>query len=95
MIYVVAKNYIREEKVNDFMTLAKKLVEDTNSKDAGCIRYQLYQDINNPTVFTFIEEWESMELLNRHMEADHFKEIVPQLAAMSEKPEDVNILQQI
>ena len=44
MIKVVAENFIKSEKVEEFIVLAKQLVQDTRQNDAGCIRYELLQD---------------------------------------------------
>lgn len=74
MIKVVAKNIIKAEKVDEFITLAQKLVQETNQNDAGCISYELYQDIANPQILTIIEEWENKDALEQHMAAQHFKE---------------------
>ncbi|HVI42203.1 MAG TPA: putative quinol monooxygenase [Anaerovoracaceae bacterium] len=93
MIKVVAKNIVRKDKIEEFITLAEKLVEATNQKDEGCIHYELYRDLNDPQVLTFIEEWESMEVLNKHMAAAHFKEIGPKLGEFKDGPEDVHLYQ--
>lgn len=93
MIKVVAKNYIKADKVEEYITLARQLVKDTNDKDAGCIRYELFQDTSNPQTLTIIEEWEDMKALNEHMEAKHFKEIVPLFDELSQKPGEVNLYQ--
>lgn len=93
MIKVVAGNTVKREKIGEFITLAEKLVEATNKYDEGCIHYDLYQDLNNPQLLTFIEEWESMDALNKHMAAEHFKEIVPKLGAFADGAEDVHLYQ--
>ncbi len=91
MIKIVAKNYIKKEKVEDYIALAKKLVKATNENDAGCLHYQLYQDTANPQILTILEEWESDEHLKLHMEAPHFKEMVPAFSEFQEKPGEMNI----
>ena len=78
MIKVVANNYLKEECVDEFIRLAKIIVEKTNALDKGCISYQLYRNTENPLQLTMLEEWESMDAINAHMQADHFKEIIPQ-----------------
>jgi hypothetical protein len=35
-------------------------------KEDGCLRYDLFADADDPTKFTFIEEWASREALNAH-----------------------------
>jgi quinol monooxygenase YgiN len=91
MIKVVAQNTVKKEKIDEFIALAEKLVEATNKHDKGCIHYELYQDLDNPQLLTFIEEWESMEALDQHMAADHFKELVPQLGAFADGPKELHI----
>ncbi len=95
MVKVVAKNYVQKDKVEDFISLAEKLVKATVQNDAGCIHYELFQDSSDPQVLTIIEEWESMDLLKQHMAAAHFKEIVPQFATLSEKPGETNLYQKL
>ncbi len=95
MIKVVAKNIIKEEKVSEFIALAKKLVQETVQNDAGCIHYELYQDMSNPQVLTIIEEWENKEALNQHMAAKHFKEATSQFKDFMEKPGEINLYQKL
>ncbi len=42
------------------------LVEDTR-KEAGCIRYDLFRDMQDPDIFVFVEEWETRALWESHM----------------------------
>ena len=93
MIKVVATNRVKKEKLEEFIALAEKLVEATNKYDEGCIHYDLYQDLNDSQLLTFIEEWESMEMLDKHMAASHFNELVPKLGAIADGPENVRIYQ--
>lgn len=94
MIKIVAKNYIKADKVQEIIALAKKLVQETIQKDKGCIRYELFQDLSNPQILTFIEEWENKEALDRHM-SKHFKEIVPYVAECSEKTGETSLYQKL
>ncbi|RBP48765.1 putative quinol monooxygenase [Arenicella xantha] len=48
------------------------LIEPTR-KEQGCIRYDLHQDNEEPSVFVFYESWESRELWQEHMNNDHLK----------------------
>lgn len=91
MIKVVAKNFIKAEKADLFISLAKQLVQDTRQKDAGCIRYELVQDINNPLLLTMLEEWKDQEALDNHMAAKHFKEAVALFTDLEERPCEINL----
>ena len=91
MIKVVAKNFVKFEKIDEFILLAKQLVHDTRQNDTGCISYELMQDIQNPQLLTMLEEWEDQASLNKHMEAKHFKEAVAMFMDFIEKPGEINL----
>ena len=95
MIKIVAKNFIKEDKVEEFLNLAKTLEEATNKNDAGCLHYGLYKDMNQKNVYTFIEEWESKEVLKVHMNAKHFTEIVPKLNELTEKAGELSMYEKV
>lgn len=91
MIQVVAINYIKKEKVEEFLKLAKLLEHETNTKDAGCISYRLVQDVKEPYTYAFIEAWETKDALDAHMAAKHFTDLVPKLQDFMEKPGAMNL----
>lgn len=94
MIKVVAKHFVKEDKVNEFLELAKKLVEAT-LKEEGNIKYELFQDVKNSKIITMIEEWEDKDVLNKHMNSEHFVEIVPILSSFMEKPAEMNLYKKL
>ena len=91
VVYVVAKNFVKEGCLDEFLTLARHLVEETNKNDAGCVSYGMYQDSQNPLVITTLEQWETQEDLDRHMKAPHFLETIPKLGALCQGPAEINI----
>jgi len=95
MIKIVAKQTVKQAKIDNFIALARKLAAQTRKSDAGCIRYELFQDVKELRTLTFIEEWENQNALDEHMRAGHFKEIFPQLAALCEKPGEINIYRKV
>lgn len=95
MIKVVAKQFIKKGMLEEFLPVARLLVEETNKKDAGCIRYEMYQDLNDPLIVTVIEEWESQEVLDSHMKASHFVDNIPKINACCEKPAEINIYKKL
>lgn len=90
MVKVTAKMVVKENEFDALKNIIKNLVEDTRKED-GCICYELFQDINNKQIFTFIEEWESEEALNKHMESKHLLEARPKLKELQETKMEVNI----
>ncbi|MFP2428825.1 putative quinol monooxygenase [Enterobacter ludwigii] len=51
-------------------------VIDTSLEEDGCISYQLNRDTDNPRRFVWTEEWESKELLERHLSASHIAHLL-------------------
>jgi quinol monooxygenase YgiN len=83
MIIIVSKNIIKEGKAKEFKAMAKELIEESR-KEAGCISYNLHQDINNENILTFIEEWQDKEAIELHNKSTHFTTIVPKLGEFRE-----------
>lgn len=89
MIKVVAKFLIKKEKVDEVRSITKELIDQTREED-GNLSYELYQDIDNPQIFSFIEEWQSKEALEAHMGTDHFKKALPELESISAGEPEIN-----
>ena len=95
MIKIVAKLTVKQDKIDSFLALAKKLAAETRKSDAGCLRYELFQDVKEPGTLTFIEEWGNQAALDAHKAAGHFKEIFPRLAELCEKPGEINVYRKV
>jgi quinol monooxygenase YgiN len=91
MVKVVADNYIKAEMADEFIVLAKQLVQDTRKYDAGCIRYELLRDIKSPQHLIMLEEWEDQESLTKHSESKHFIEAVSKFEEYMENPGDIHL----
>jgi quinol monooxygenase YgiN len=94
MITIVAKNLIKQGKVQEFKILAEKLINESR-KESGNIAYNLYEDSNNSNILTFIEEWESEEAIKLHNNSKHFTSIVPKFSDLKEKQSEVNLYKMI
>lgn len=68
---VVAKVIAKKEAIVQLKAELLKLVEPTR-QEAGCIEYRLHQDCDDPAVFTFYENWESLACLEQHLDSKHF-----------------------
>lgn len=94
MITIVAKKTIKQGKTKEFKELVEKLINESRN-EAGCIAYNLYEDINNSNILTFIEEWKSEEDIKLHNGTDHYTSIVPKLAELQEGKTEVNLYKMI
>ena len=95
MIYVVAKQFVKPDKLEEFFKLAKELVEKTNQLDEGCAAYGMYQDTSDPSIVTVLEQWESQEALDKHGKAAHFVDLIPKLGAFCSKPPELNMYKKL
>lgn len=89
MIIIIAKKTMKQECVAEFEQLAKELVEESN-KEEGCIEYHLYQDLEYPNRYTYIEKWKDQEAIDAHNQSKHYTSIVPKMAELAEGPTEVS-----
>ena len=85
---VVARIKAKPEWVDEVRELLCGLVKPTR-KESGCISYELLQNRNDPTDFTFVEEWASHAALESHAASDHLKAIGPKLLPVVENAPDI------
>jgi len=64
-VIILASLKIKEGKRNEFLDLFKPIIEATRN-EAGCIRYDLFQDTEDENIFTFIEEYDSEASFDAH-----------------------------
>jgi len=95
MLKIVAENFVKEDCLEKFMELSKIIVEKTTTLDQGCISYAMCQDLNDPLHCSMIEEWESKEMLDKHMQAAHFIEIIPQIRDCCSSPGGITAYKKI
>ena len=82
-IRVVARIKAQPDKIDAVRELLVGLIGPTR-KEAGCIAYELLQNTADPTDFTFVEEWTSMEALEAHFATAHLRNaqrLMPEVAA--------------
>jgi quinol monooxygenase YgiN len=78
---VVAKLVARKDTVESVKTELLKLIAPTRQED-GCIEYRLHQDNEDPAVFIFYENWESLASLEQHINSRHYKDYIAALDGM-------------
>lgn len=86
MIKLVSKGYFYEDKIGEAIKLYEVLVKESK-KEKGCLAYNLFQDKNDKTILTMIEEWKSDDCLEYHKNSDHFKKLVPIISTFRKKAE--------
>jgi quinol monooxygenase YgiN len=71
-IIVVAHFTAKPGKEAALLELLCSLMEPTR-KEAGCLRYELNQEIENPAAFTFAEKFSSREAFESHVKSPYIK----------------------
>ena len=95
MVKVTAVNIVKAGCVEDFLAVAKELVEKTNALDKGCIKYELCKNLNDPLCYVMLEDWEDQASLDGHMSAKHFVELIPKMVDLSSQPTAITILEKV
>ena len=68
MITIIAKFNVLSGSVEEFKKCAVNVVRDTR-KEKGNLAYKIYQDRQDSTKFTFIEEWLNDTAIKQHNNA--------------------------
>jgi quinol monooxygenase YgiN len=87
-VRVIAHIKAKPETIQATRELLTTLILPTRIEE-GCITYQLYQNEDDPTDFTFIEEWTSDEDLDAHLQSDHLKRFLVDGADLFAAPPDI------
>jgi quinol monooxygenase YgiN len=69
---VVAHLQARPDTADQLREALAALVVPTR-QEAGCISYEMLEDIEDRTKFTFVEEWRDGEALEAHFETEHIQ----------------------
>jgi len=70
-IVVLAKVYPKNGCKDSIIEISEELIEKTREED-GNIEYQLLMSLNDNTL-TFVEKWETLDDLKKHMGSPHFQ----------------------
>ncbi|UWG98882.1 antibiotic biosynthesis monooxygenase [Dehalobacter sp. DCM] len=78
MAKTMAKAKANPERVDEFIAAVSELAVATRAEE-GCIFYEMYQEIDEPTTFYFLEEWQSEADLQKHFNTPHFKTFITKM----------------
>ena len=71
MIIVLAKVVPKDDEAkNQIIAFSKDLIENSKAED-GNVDYNLYENTSEDSLM-FVEQWDSIEILQKHMQTDHF-----------------------
>ena len=64
---VVVRIAIKPGKEDEFVALIQRTMIEPTQEAPGCLRYEMWQDREEPWRFAIIEEWESEEAHTTHL----------------------------
>jgi autoinducer 2-degrading protein len=85
MYIVVVHSHIQVEHVERFREITIQNAEASRSED-GCVRFDVLQQVDDPTRFTFIEMFKSKEDGAQHLETSHFKKWLEEAVPLMTEP---------
>ena len=69
----IAEFYAKEGKEDTLIQLLYGWMAVAH-KEAGCVRYELNQSIDNPLRLVFVEKWANQELFDKHCSMPYITE---------------------
>ena len=94
VVRVVVKVVARSDTAAAVKAIVLKLGQESR-KEAGCIVYDVLEDMADPALFVLVEEWESVAALDAHGKTPHFHEAVASAVPLLAKPLEVSRLRAI
>lgn len=91
MITLIATLTGKPENADELKTELLNLVENT-TKESGCIQYKLHQEVDNPHMFRFYEQFKSQEAFDFHSNQPYIK-AMGEKAHLFEKPTVLTFLE--
>lgn len=85
---VVARIKAEPDKVEEVRALLTGLIEPTR-QESGCVSYELLQNREDPTDFTFVEEWTGQSAFAAHFETEHMKDALPKVPDLTSEAPDI------
>jgi quinol monooxygenase YgiN len=87
MIVLHATAVIKQDSRERWLELVDAVTPPSRAEEA-CSSYALYESVETPNTFTFVEEWTSLEGLHAHFRSPHFTEFFAGLGeVLAEAPE--------
>lgn len=75
MIILHARAPIQPEARERWLAIVDAIAGPTRAEDA-CRSYHIYEDVETPNNVIFVEEWETLDGLQRHQQSPHYGEFV-------------------
>ena len=82
MIIVHGTIPIREDRLDRALELARIMAEATQA-EPGCVSYDFYIGLSDPNTLMLFQEWEDMDALMAHFQADNMESFLRELPELT------------
>ncbi|CAF3062377.1 unnamed protein product [Rotaria socialis] len=72
VIHSVIDFFVKPESIEKVRSILLGILEPTRKED-GCLKYKLFENLNDHCQFTFIGAWENEDSFDDHLQSDHFR----------------------
>lgn len=83
-ILVVVATLVAKPGHEASLKAALELVVPPSRAEAGCLRYELNSDNEQPGRFLMLEQWRDHEALRQHEATPHFQALVKSIAGLAD-----------
>jgi len=88
-IHVIARHWARRDTVDEVRRILLGLIEPSRA-EPGCLKYELLQNADDPTDFTFVETFASDDALRVHAAAPYITGLATRLKELIARASEVN-----
>ena len=90
MVVLLARTSIKPEERDRWLELVSAVSESSRAEE-GCAAYRVYEDVERPNDFVFVEQWRSLDALRAHFRSSHFGALFGTLPTFVAAAPDVQI----
>ena len=86
MIIATLRMSVPPETRDEVLRTLRMVMGPTRAQ-LNCISCRIYQDVEDENLLSFIQEWESQEVLDEYIRSDDYRKILAVMELASEPPE--------
>jgi len=88
-IHILARHRAKPDAVDEIRHILLSLIKPSRA-EPGCLKYELLQNADDPTDFTFVETFASDEALKEHAAAPYIAGLAAKLEGLVARPAEVS-----
>ena len=88
VIHCVIDFVVKQSSEEKVRTILLAMLEPTRKED-GCLKYKLFENLQDHRQFTLIGAWENEDAFEDHLQSDHFRKADVEIKDDVEKTTDI------